>query len=364
MRYIDEYRDGELGRKLLRSLRAKVQGSRAFRFMEVCGTHTVSILRSGLRSALPPQISLISGPGCPVCVTAQEDIDKAIELAQRPNTVLVAYGDMLKVPGTRSSLQVERARGADVRVVYSPSDALAIAQMLPAMKVVFLGVGFETTTPPIALVIKEAFRLDVENFFVLSAHKLIPPPLKALLDSGEVAIDGFLLPGHVSAIIGSQPYQFLPADYNLPAVVSGFEPLDILQGVHMLVQQILESRAEVEIQYRRIVRNEGNVVAQQAVNDVFEPDGVSWRGLGEIPESGLRLREAYSRFDADKAFDLDISYSREPSGCCCGEMLRGVKAPDECRLFAGSCTPDHPVGPCMVSSEGTCAAYYQYGEWR
>ncbi len=364
MRHIDEYRDGQMGRKLLQSLHARVKDRRTLRFMEVCGTHTVSIFRSGLRSALPPQINLLSGPGCPVCVTAQQDIDKAVELARQPNTILVTYGDMVKVPGTRSNLQAERSKGADLRVVYSPSDALTIAQTFPTKKVVFLGIGFETTTPPIALVIKEAYRAKIDNLFVLSVHKVIPPPLKALLDSGEAAIDGFLLPGHVSAIIGSQPYRFLSSDYKLPAVISGFEPLDILQSIHMLIEQISNSRAEVEIQYRRVVREEGNVRAQEVVGEVFEPASVAWRGMGEIPASGLKLREPYSRFDAEKAFDLDVSYSREPAACSCGEMLRGVKSPYECKLFAKVCTPDHPAGPCMVSSEGTCSVYYQYGDWR
>ncbi len=364
MRYIDEYRDGQLGQKLLQSLHRKVQGQPALRFMEVCGTHTVSIFRSGLRSALPRQISLLSGPGCPVCVTAQADIDKAIELAKKPNTVLVTYGDMLKIPGTKSSLQAERARGADVRIVYSPSEALAIAQLHPTENVAFLGVGFETTTPPIALVIKEARRLKIDNFFVLSIHKVIPPPLKALMDSGDTAIDGLLLPGHVSTIIGSEPYRFLSSEYKVPAVISGFEALDILQSIHMLVEQISDSRAEVEIQYRRVVRREGNVAAQKAIGEVFEPADVIWRGLGEIPASGLKLREPYDQFDAEEAFDLDVSYSREPVACSCGDILRGVKSPYECKLFAKSCMPDHPVGPCMVSSEGTCSAYYHFGDWR
>ncbi|MCL5960100.1 MAG: hydrogenase formation protein HypD [Chloroflexi bacterium] len=362
MRYIDEYRDGALGRKLLHSLRAKVEGQPRYRFMEVCGTHTVSIFRSGLRSALPSEISLLSGPGCPVCVTAQEDVDKAIELSRQPGAVLVTYGDMLKVPGTRSSLQEERAKGADVRVVYSPSDALAISSAGPTKKVIFLGVGFETTTPPLALVIKEAHRRKIENLFVLSVHKLIPPALRALLDSGDAAIDGFLLPGHVSTIIGSHPYEFLSFHGKLPAVVSGFEPLDVLQSIHMLIDQISDGRSEVEIQYRRVVKREGNLLAQKVVGEVFEPTDAAWRGLGRIPASGLRLRPEYGRFDAERAFDLDVSYSKEPAGCSCGEMLRGIKSPHQCHLFAEACTPDHPVGPCMVSSEGTCAAFYHYGD--
>lgn len=372
MKYVDEFRDGQLGRALLERLRARLEGrgpldsgkGRPLRFMEVCGTHTVSIFRSGLRSVLPAQIALLSGPGCPVCVTAQRDIDKALEVAARPDTILVTFGDMLKVPGTRSSLQSERARGAQVRIVYSPSDALAIARESPAKKVVFFGVGFETTTPAIALVVREAFRKRIPNFFLLSVHKVIPPPLRALLDSGETSIDGFLLPGHVSTIIGAEPYSFLATKYRVPAVISGFEPLDILQSISMLVEQVMEGKAEVDIQYRRVVKAEGNPLAREVIAEVFEPVDVAWRGIGEIPHSGLRLREQYAAFDAERAFEIDVSYSREPAGCSCGEILRGVKLPYECKLFARTCTPDHPIGPCMVSFEGTCSAYYQYGNRR
>lgn len=363
MKFVDEFRDGQLARKLVQSLFAKVDGLPPLRFMEVCGTHTVSIFRSGLRSALPPQISLLSGPGCPVCVTAQKDIDKAIEVAGKPNMILVTFGDMLKVPGTRSNLQSERARGADVRIVYSPSDALTIAQQNPDKKVVFLGVGFETTIPTIALAVKAAKRQQLDNFFLLSFHKVIPPPLKALLDNGDTAIDGFLLPGHVSVIIGADVYSFLAAEYHVPSVITGFEPLDILQGIHMLVDQIGENRADVETQYRRLVTSEGNRIAQTAIVEVFQPSASVWRGIGEIPDSGLVLSPKYATFDAERVFDIDVSYSQEPAGCSCGEILRGVKAPYECKLFARVCTTDNPVGPCMVSSEGTCAAYYQYGDW-
>ncbi|MBI2863600.1 MAG: hydrogenase formation protein HypD [Chloroflexi bacterium] len=361
MRYIDEFRDGDLARLLLRRLRAKTAGMATMRFMEVCGTHTVAIFRSGLRDALPPEISLLSGPGCPVCVTAQRDIDKAVELAGKPETILVTFGDMLKVPGTRSSLQVERAKGADVRVVYSPADALLIARQNPGKRVVFLGVGFETTTPAIALAIRAARQHGPDNFFVLALGKVMPPPLRALVDSGKGAIDGFLLPGHVSTIIGSLPYTFLAADYGMPSVISGFEPLDVLQSILMLVDQIGSSRAEVEIQYRRLVRPEGNPRAREVVADVFAPADAAWRGMGNIPQSGLELRAVYQQFNAEEAFDLDVSYSRDPAGCICGDMLRGIRQPYECNLFAKTCTPDNPVGPCMVSSEGTCAAFYQYG---
>lgn len=363
MKYIAEYRDGQLAQKMLQSLRVRVRGRPVMRFMEVCGTHTVSIFRSGLRTALPREIALLSGPGCPVCVTAQKDIDKAIEIAAKPDTILVTFGDMLKVPGTRSSLQAERAKGADVRIVYSPADALAVARSNRDKKVIFFGVGFETTIPAIALTVKDAYCQRVENFFVLSVHKVMPPPLKALLDGG-VALDGFLLPGHVSTIIGSRSYSFLATTYHVPSVISGFEPLDILQSISMLVDQVIGGKAEVETQYRRVVRDEGNPLAQAAIAEVFEPADAFWRGIGEIPLSGLRLRERYATLDAERVFDIDVSYSKEPAGCSCGEMLRGVKDPYQCKLFAKACTPDHPIGPCMVSSEGTCSAYYHYGDWR
>lgn len=364
MRYVDEYHEGQLAQRLLQRLRSRVEGRAALRFMEVCGTHTVSIFRSGLRSILPPEITPLPGPGCPVCVTAQKDIDKAIEVAGKPDTILVTFGDMLKVPGTRSSLQAERAKGADVRIVYSPADALTISREHLSKRVVFFGVGFETTSPTIALVVREARRRQIGNFFLLSVHKVMPPALKALLESGDTAIDGFILPGHVSAIIGDRPYSFLATRYHMPSVISGFQPLDILQSICMLVDQVVEGRAEVEIQYRRVVRSEGNPLAQEAIGEVFEPVDVAWRGLGEIPLSGLRLRDEYVSLDAERAFEIDVSYSREPAGCSCGSILRGVKQPYECGLFARACTPENPVGPCMVSFEGTCSAFYQYGEWR
>lgn len=362
MRFVDEFRDGTLGHKLLERLREKVQGGRALRFMEVCGTHTVAIFRSGLRSVLPSEIVLLSGPGCPVCVTAQRDIDKAMEAAAQPSVVLVTFGDMLKVPGTRGNLQSQRAKGSDIRIVYSPADALKIAEQQPDKKVVFFGIGFETTTPPVALSVIEARRRGLQNYYLLSVHKLIPPALRALLDNEELAVDGFLLPGHVSTIIGAEPYRFLIDEYQMPSVIAGFELLDILQSVHMLADQVLEHRPAVEIQYRRIARPEGNLRAQAVMREVLEPADVLWRGLGQIPGSGLRLREEYAAFDAERVLDLDVSYSREPAGCGCGDVLRGVKTPYDCHLFGKACSPERPVGPCMVSSEGTCYAYYQYGE--
>ena len=359
MKYLDEFRDRRLAEALLSRIAAEVD--RPLRFMEVCGTHTVSIFRSGLRQLLPSQISLLSGPGCPVCVTAQRDVDYAIELAAQPGVILATYGDMMKVSGTRTSLLKERAAGREVRVVYSAADAVQMAADNPDRQVVFLGVGFETTAPTAAMSVLEAAERGLRNYRLFSVHKLIGPPLRALLDSHEVQLDGFILPGHVSAVIGIHPYQFLVDEYAMPGVVAGFEPLDVLQTVHMLLTQVRENRPRIEIQYRRAVRPEGNPAAQAAVARVFEPADALWRGLGEIPGSGLRLREEYSGYDAERTLAVDVSYSREPKGCRCGDVLRGVITPLECPLFAKNCDPERAIGPCMVSSEGTCAAYYRYG---
>ena len=359
MRYLDEFRDPRLAEAMLKRIVAECD--RPLRFMEVCGTHTVAIFRSGIRQLLPPQISLLSGPGCPVCVTSQHDIDYAIELAGQPGVILATYGDMMKVAGTRSSLMQERAAGRDVRVVYSAADAVQLAADNPGRQVIFLGVGFETTAPTAALSVLEAAERGLRNYRMFSVHKVIGPPLRALLNSGEVQLHGFILPGHVSTIIGTSPYQFLVSEYSMPGVITGFEPLDILQSVHMLITQVANGRPSIEIQYRRAVRTEGNTAAQAIMEKVFAPVDAVWRGLGLIPQSGLRLREEYAEFDAERAYAVDVSYSREPKGCRCGEVLRGVVSPKQCPLFADTCTPEHAIGPCMVSSEGTCAAYYRYG---
>ncbi|MCL4458398.1 MAG: hydrogenase formation protein HypD [Chloroflexi bacterium] len=358
MRYLDEFQDRTLAQKIVTKIVQMTD--RPLCFMEVCGTHTVAIFRSGIRHLLPEMLTLLSGPGCPVCVTSQKDIDKAIALATEPGVILVTYGDMLKVPGTRSSLQQERARGADIRVVYSVSDALQIAADNPAKMIVFLGVGFETTVPNAALSVLEAQKRKIKNYLVLSIHKLIGPPLRALLEAGEVQLNGFILPGHVSTIIGARPYEFIASDYNVSGVITGFEPLDILQAIYMLVQQVRDGSSKIEIQYRRAVSWEGNRVAQMVIDEVFEPADATWRGLGVIPQSGLRLREKFAAFDADHVFAVETDFSREPAGCRCGEILRGVEIPSRCSLFATVCTPEQPVGPCMVSSEGTCSTYYQY----
>jgi len=359
LRFITEFRRSELAEGLISQIRRKSRTP--VRFMEFCGGHTVTIFRYGIRQVLPPAIEMVSGPGCPVCVTANADLDKAIALAQIPDVIIATFGDMLKVPGSYSSLQKMKADGADVRVVYSTMDALNLAETTPDKSVIFLGIGFETTAPTIAVSILQAEEKGIDNYYVLSLHKLCPPVIRAILDSGEVKLDGLVCPGHVSAIIGSHPWEFITRDYGIPCVISGFEPLDILQCVDMLVAQVENGESRVEIAYRRGVRPEGNQQALRLMEQVFQPCPAQWRGMGEVADSGLKLREEYRRYDAELAFDIDISQSCEPAGCICGDILRGVKTPADCRLFGNACTPEYPVGPCMVSSEGSCSAYYHYG---
>jgi hydrogenase expression/formation protein HypD len=329
--------------------------------MEFCGGHTVAILKNGLRQLVPSTLEMVSGPGCPVCVTANSDIDKAIAMAEVPEVIFTTFGDMLKVPGSHSSLQQVRAEGADVRVVYSAIDALAMAAENPNRSVVFLGIGFETTAPTIAASVLEAEQRGLKNYHILSQHKLCPPAIKVLLDSGEANLQGIICPGHVSAIVGSIAWEFMARDYGIPCVVSGFEPLDILQTVDMLIRQIESGVSEVEIAYRRGVQREGNARALQLMNQVFEPCDADWRGMGIIPASGLKLREEYQQFNAELAFDIKPCPTEEHKGCLCGEILRGVKTPQDCGLFGKVCNPEHPIGPCMVSAEGSCSAHYLYG---
>ena len=360
MKFITEFRRSELAEGLISHIHR--QSKTSARFMEFCGGHTVTIFRYGIRQVLPKTIEMVSGPGCPVCVTANADLDKAIALSQIPGVIIATFGDMLKVPGSRSSLQEVKADGADVRMVYSTMDALNIARENPTKPVVFLGIGFETTAPTIAASILSAKEKGIRNYYVLSLHKLCPPVIRAILDSGEVKLHGLICPGHVSAIIGSHPWEFIARDYGIPCVVSGFEPLDILKCVDMLVAQVENGEAKVEIAYRRGVRPEGNQEALKLMGQVFEPCPAKWRGIGEIPDSGLKLREEYQHFDAELAFDIEPGPPYEPKGCICGDILRGVKTPLDCQLFGKACTPGYPVGPCMVSSEGSCSAYYLYGE--
>jgi len=334
------------------------------RLMEVCGTHTVAIFRQGIRELLPEGLSLISGPGCPVCVTAVEDIEKAMEIARKENVIFTTFGDMMRVPGIKKNLAEAKAEGADIRVVYSPIDALKIASENKDKKIVFFATGFETTSPSVAATLFEADRKGINNFYIYSVHKLVPPALDALLSSGEVKIDGFIMPGHVSTIIGTGLYEFISEKYRKPSVITGFEAGDILQGINMLLEQIASNRAEVEIQYKKVVREEGNPKAVALINEYFEPCDAYWRGIGTIPLSGLKLRDKYKHRDINSVIKIETSFisgPQEPKGCSCGEILKGIKTPDECPLFAGVCTPESPVGACMVSTEGSCAAYYKYG---
>jgi hydrogenase expression/formation protein HypD len=326
-------------------------------FMEVCGTHTMSIARYGLRELLPDGMRLVSGPGCPVCVTAMADLDRVVALAQLPEVTLATFGDLIRVPASRTTLAAARAAGADVRVVYSPRDAVQIAADEPDRQVVFAGIGFETTAPTIAASLLEARARGLANFSVLSMHKTMPLPLKALLDLGETPNSGFLLPGHVSVITGTGIYDFLARDYGVAGVVAGFEPHDVLRALLRLVRQAAPA---IEIEYSRAVRPEGNVVAQRLMEQVFAPSDADWRGLGVIPGSGLALRPEYAGADAALRFPVDLEPPLEPAGCRCGEVLRGVTDPAACALFGRRCTPEDPVGACMVSSEGACAARYRY----
>jgi hydrogenase expression/formation protein HypD len=341
-------------------LTAKI--GRPLKLMEVCGTHTVEIFRQGIRSVLPKNITLLSGPGCPVCVTSIHDVDAAISIAKRPDTVLVTFGDMMRVPGGKQSLMEARSEGADVRVLYSPMDALKLAKQEPGRQIVFFATGFETTSPLIAGTVFAAARDCVKNFSILSSHKTVPLAVKALLDSGEVKVDGFIMPGHVSTMIGLAPYGFIAADYHIPSVVTGFEAQEIVLGVLMIVRQISAGITKVENAYPNVVRPEGNPRAMQLLYDVFEPADAYWRGIGNLPGTGLKLREKYRDFDAESRFRPETTGIAEPELCSCGEILRGVKVPTECPLFGTGCTPDDPVGPCMVSAEGSCAAYYKYGQ--
>jgi len=326
-------------------------------FMEVCGTHTMAIARFGLRELLPSNVRLISGPGCPVCVTATSDLDVAVALARLPGITLTTFGDLVRVPASRTTLADERAAGADVRVVYSVADAVELAKQEPGRDVVFVGIGFETTAPTVAAALLDARASEVMNFRVLSLHKTMPGALRALLDLGEVEIDGFLLPGHVSVVTGTAIYEFLAREYGVGGVVAGFEAADILQALLMLTRQ---RSAAVEIAYTRAVRPEGNRVARDLMERVFEPCDAVWRGLGIIPGSGLQLRDEWAQFDARRWYDVTVGAPVEPAGCACGDVLRGALDPAACPLFGTTCTPQSPVGPCMVSNEGSCAARYRY----
>lgn len=360
MKFASEFRNSEIGKKLIDKIHRTSQ--KPARLMEFCGGHTVAIFKYGIRQLLPPTIEMLSGPGCPVCVTATEDLDKVIALSQLPGVIITSFGDLLKVPGSHSSLQQARAEGSDIRIVYSTLEALDIARENRDRRVVFVGIGFETTAPTIAASIVQAEQEELKNYHVISLHKLTPPVTKALLDSGEIKLDGIVCPGHVSTITGSSAWEFIPKNYNIACAVSGFEPLDILYCISLLVEQIEKGQPKVEIAYRRAVRREGNQQAQRLMAQVFDIAPANWRGIGTIADSGLKLKREYQAFDAERVFDIRVeAESHEPTGCICGDILRGVKTPLDCKLFGTACTPEQPVGPCMVSSEGTCAAYYHYG---
>lgn len=356
-------KEKELSARLLGEIRQLTAGrEKTLRLMEVCGTHTVSIFRAGLRQLLPAEVELVSGPGCPVCVTPDGYMDEAIAYAGMEDVIVATFGDMLKVPGSSSSLAEAMARGGDVRIVYSPLDALAIAKEHPEKKVVFLAVGFETTAPTAAAAVLMAERENVGNFFLLPAQKLVPPAIRALLADEDARIDGFLLPGHVAVVTGSDNFSFLAEEYHLPGVVAGFSPTELLRGIYRLVRQAAAGEARIENEYRSVVRPEGNPAAQKMMARVYETCAAEWRGLGTIPASGLRLRDMYRRFDFSAARPLDLPPAPpKKSGCRCGEVLRGKITPKECKLFGTACVPEHAAGPCMVSAEGVCAAWHKYG---
>ncbi|MDD2772896.1 MAG: hydrogenase formation protein HypD [Elusimicrobiales bacterium] len=357
-----ELQDAALAAKISAALAREAAGlGRAVSLMEVCGTHTMAIARHGLRRLLPPNIRLLSGPGCPVCVSAQGDIDRAVEISRLPGVITASFGDMLRVRGTRLGLDGARSAGADVRVVYSPSDAVAIARQNPGKNIVFIGAGFETTAPAIAAAVLAAQEENLGNFFVLPLLKLVPPALRAILSDESAKIDGFLLPGHVSAVIGVAPYRMLESEYKIPSVIAGFEPVEILHAVTRLAAKIKAGDASVENAYRRAVPDEGNPAALELLYKVFEPANVSWRAIGKLPGSGLMFRAAYGKFDAAQKFNIPEMESAEPPGCLCGAVLTGRALPPDCGLFGKECTPADAVGPCMVSSEGSCAAWYNYG---
>ena len=355
---LSAFKDPALAHGLIESIRSLAPEHA--NIMEVCGTHTVAIARNGIRAIMPEGVQLLSGPGCPVCVTANHDIDCVIALARVPEVTITTFGDMLRVPGSTSSLIAEKAAGRRVEVVYSPLDALAYAQAHSDEQVVFVGVGFETTTPVVAMAIKRAAALELENFSVFVAHKNMPNALEAIVADPSLKVDAPILPGHVSTIIGPEPYRFLADRYGIPGVITGFEPIDVLQGIAMIMRQLREGRAEIETAYARAVMSQGNPHAQAAIDEVFEVCDAPWRGLGTIPESGYRIRPAFAAFDALERFSPQVEPVREHAGCRCGDILRGHMAPDQCPLFDKVCTPENPIGPCMVSSEGSCAAYWRY----
>jgi len=360
VKYIDEFRDNKIANNISRAIFDKARNLGPINLMEVCGTHTMSICKFGIRGMLPENINLISGPGCPVCVTPKSYLDKAIAISTLPDVVLTTFGDMMRVPGSRSSLEKEKSCGRSIKVVYSVLDAVEMAEKNSDKKIVFLGIGFETTSPTVAASLAYAKKKNLKNFFVYSGHKIIPPAMEILAKDPAVAIDGFLCPAHVSAIIGTGPYKIIAGKYRIPCVIAGFEPLDVLQGILMLIEQIGSNSSYVENQYKRVVKSSGNKKATALLDKVFSVEDSEWRGIGRLAKSGLRLSRDYSRFDALKAFSLPEVKTTPDKGCICGSVLKGIKTPIECKLFSKKCTPQDPQGACMVSSEGACAAYHRY----
>ncbi len=364
MRFVQEFRDAELGRALAHDIGSLVESGRRYRLMEVCGGHTHTIYRYGIDGLLPEEVELVHGPGCPVCVLPMGRVDDGIAIAHQPGVIFTCFGDMLRVPGSRGSLLEAKAEGADVRMVYSPLDALAIARANPERQVVFFAIGFETTAPSTALTLRRAKADRVENFSCMCNHVTIVPPLQALLDSPTLDIDGFIGPGHVASVVGVSPFQFIPAEHAKPFVVAGFEPLDVLQSIQMIIAQLAAGRCELENQYARAVAWDGNPRALDVMAEVFDTrERFEWRGLGFIPRSALKLSQAYRELDAERRFPAPGARVADPEACQCGEVLTGTIRPWECKVFGTACTPERPIGTCMVSPEGACAAYYAYGRY-
>lgn len=364
MRFVDEYRDAEKAQTLAAKIADLCEPGRQYKFMEVCGGHTHTIYRHGLEDYLPDNVQLIHGPGCPVCVIPMGRVDDTISIAEQDDVIMTSFGDMMRVPGGKGSFFDSKANGADIRMVYSPLDALKIAKQNPDKRVVFMAIGFETTAPSTAMTVLRAAADNIENFSIFANHVTIIPAIKAILDSPDLRLDGFIGPGHVSTVIGCRPYEFIAQDYGKPLVTAGFEPLDILQSIYMILQQLADGRCEVENQYSRVVPWDGNVTALRAINQVMElRPYFEWRGLGFISHSALKVRDDYAAFDAERAFEMPGIRVADPKACQCGEVLKGVLKPWECKVFGTACTPETPIGTCMVSSEGACAAYYNFGRF-
>lgn len=364
MRFVDEFRDPEMARALAAQIAALCEPRRQYKFMEVCGGHTHTIYKHGVEDYLPPNITLVHGPGCPVCVIPMGRVDDAIHIAEQPNVLMTSFGDMMRVPGGQGSFLDSTAAGADIRMVYSPLDALKVARQNPDKEVVFMAIGFETTAPSTALTVLRAAREGLKNFSIFCNHVTIIPAIKAILDSPDLRLDGFIGPGHVSTVIGCRPYEFIAGAYSKPVVVAGFEPLDILQAIYMLLRQLAEGRCQVENQYTRVVPWDGNLKALQVIHEVMElRPYFEWRGLGFISHSALKMREAFAEYDAERIFAVPGVRVADPKACQCGEVLKGVLKPWECKVFGTACTPETPIGTCMVSSEGACAAYYNFGRF-